>query len=442
MESALQLFLRVSHQAQKFPVHLDDGEVPVISVPQNRNRKAVAEHTKVLAQNGWLTLHRFRFGNIPFPVPDSQRAAVPRVLRLQAQNGVPIPCVLSGVPVLNPVAIGNLQRAIGKKALIHPIQPLQRTGLIVWVDTGPHEELFRVLHRFFLLENRKVAIRLIQQMIGSRIPVKFQHRGIQIAQQGKQLILSLCRSLLLIGMRRPNLDLRSVLRWTQAVGIFPGQLKKFRLYIFKAFQKVAGKRAALSLQDHVIRFILWNCFFVHPVGGQRVKTVRHRNHLRIDGNVILPQALGIALAVPAFMVVAADIIGIAQILRLPHPVKTHQNLTAPQGVSLHHLKLLRGQAAGLVQNGVWNGNFTDVVERGGTGNHLNGLGRHPILRVLPRNLPKQNPGKAANAANMLAGFQTAVLNHRGEAVDQRGVGLPNLGGLRFYQVLQMQLVLI
>ncbi|MPM70919.1 hypothetical protein SDC9_117880 [bioreactor metagenome] len=140
--------------------------------------------------------------------------------------------------------------------------------------------------------------------------------------------------------------------------------------------------------------------------------------------------------------VSANIVGIAQILRVAHPVQPRQNLAALDGMGLHHLKLLRRQAAGLVQNRVGNGNFSDVVQGGGAGNHIDGMFIHSVFGMLLRHLPQQNTGKAANAANVLSGLQTPVLDDGGKSVDQRGVGLPDAGSLLRHQLFQMELVTV
>ena len=62
------------------------------------------------------------------------------------------------------------------------------------------------------------------------------------------------------------------------------------------------------------------------------------------------------------MVIAADIIGILQIFLVTHPPQAFQYLASLGGMGLHHIELFRGQAPGLVEDAVLNGNLANVME--------------------------------------------------------------------------------
>ncbi|MPM40359.1 hypothetical protein SDC9_86999 [bioreactor metagenome] len=363
LEPAGNLLFGVSHQIQKTGVHICDGEFPVIPAPQHCCGNPVAGVTRSVPPNGRLPLRCLRLRRIRLPAPDGQSPAIPRVLRTQPQDRIPIPDVLTGVFVPDPVPTGKLQRALRKKAVVGSVHLLSRFRLIIRVDTGPHKGLPRILHRFFLTKSGKVMVRLIEKVICSGVPIQFQYRCVQVTEQRKQLILALGRPGLLVHIGGPtDLILSTVVRRAQSVGVFPGQLKKFRLHTFEALQKVAGECAALTLQNHIVCFILGNRPLIHPVGGQRVKTIRHCHNLGINRDTVLPQPLGIAPAIPPLVVETADVVSVAQIFRVSHPVKARQYLTAPEGMGLHDLEFLRRQPAGFIQNGIRNGNLADVVE--------------------------------------------------------------------------------
>jgi hypothetical protein len=84
--------------------------------------------------------------------------------------------------------------------------------------------------------------------------------------------------------------------------------------------------------------------------------VDHEHDARADRDLRAPQAIGIAAAVPALVVVADD---------LAHPAeKGHgrQNLLAHHRVALDDLELLRGQRPRLVEDRVRHRDLADVVE--------------------------------------------------------------------------------
>ena len=63
-----------------------------------------------------------------------------------------------------------------------------------------------------------------------------------------------------------------------------------------------------------------------------------------------------------------------------------------------------------------------------------------VLLIVPGHILQQDFRKHADALNVLAGFQTPVLDHRREHINHRRVGLPHLGGLLLHQRLQITAV--
>ena len=109
------------------------------------------------------------------------------------------------------------------------------------------------------------------------------------------------------------------------------------------------------------RFLLRKGLVLVPLAGQTVIGIRQRYHLCCDGDVIALPAIGIAAAVPALMVPAADL-----------DRKFHQRLVLILGQIFQHLRtqngvgvedggLFRRQVVG-AEDVVVDSNFADVME--------------------------------------------------------------------------------
>ena len=139
--------------------------------------------------------------------------------------------------------------------------------------------------------------------------------------------------------------------------------------------------------------------------------------------------------------VKADIAGVLEIIPVPHPVQPRENLTALHRVGFHHLKLLRGQAARLVENRIRYGNLADIVEGGSADNHGDARLVQPQIRAVCSHVLQQHPGEQLDSLDVLPGLRTAVLDNGGEGVDHRRVGLPQLAGLFPDAVVLIQMAL-
>ena len=136
-----------------------------------------------------------------------------------------------------------------------------------------------------------------------------------MAEQGKVPQLALFQHILTVipdrnlGNRlRPSAGLR------QPVRVLFSQLQKGNPHILKALQKPGGKGSALAVQNHTERLIGRYGFFIHAVSSQRVKAVSDRHYLGANRYAVSFQSVGISRAIPALVVIPADLVGILQIL--------------------------------------------------------------------------------------------------------------------------------
>ena len=90
-------------------------------------------------------------------------------------------------------------------------------------------------------------------------------------------------------------------------GIGLSLLREPAFYVAQAFQQQRIESAVLSGGQLSDRFLLREGRVLVPLAGQTVIGIRQRYHLCCDGDVIALPAIGIAAAVPALMVPAADL---------------------------------------------------------------------------------------------------------------------------------------
>ena len=81
---------------------------------------------------------------------------------------------------------------------------------------------------------------------------------------------------------------------------------------------------------------------IYPFGSQGIVYIRQAHYLSTDGNIVSGQPLRITAAVPAFMVVMADVVGITHIFRITHIAQRIQNTAA-----CDRMHFSRGGLAGL-----------------------------------------------------------------------------------------------
>ena len=132
----------------------------------------------------------------------------------------------------------------------------------------------------------------------------------------------------------------------------------------KAGQEKRVKDATGPGHDHLPGLPLGKCGLIDPGMNQRVKGIRQPYYLYPGCDAFSGQFVRVACTVPPLMVVAADVADGGERLALPQLRHPLQQVTALGGMGLHHLKLLFGQGAGLIENFLRDGPLAHVMEQG------------------------------------------------------------------------------
>ena len=165
---------------------------------------------------------------------------------------------------------------------------------------------------------------------------------------------------------------------------------------------------------------------VGPIGEQRVEDVAHRADAPDERDLLAGQAGRVAVAVPALVVGAGDLLGHAHDVR----ARARQQLGADRRVAAHELAVLGRERAGLQQDGVGHADLAHVVQQARVAQRL-GLGRgHAQLQ--PEAL-----AHAADALEVQAGLLVARLGGLGEAVDDLELRLAQLDGALAHGLLEL-----
>ena len=105
---------------------------------------------------------------------------------------------------------------------------------------------------------------------------------------------------------------------------------------------------------------------IAPAGHQRVEHIGHGHDAGGKRNFLALQALGVAHAVPFFVVVQRQVLGFLQepFVALGHHINgAGDDLAAGDGVLLDLVIFLVRQPSRLVQHGIGHVDFTHVVQR-------------------------------------------------------------------------------
>ena len=281
-------------------------------------------------------------------------------------------------------------------------------------------------------------------MIASRGKIHLRHRGVHIPQHGKILHLLQLQGAQAAVPHPGDSAVAGKLRWRRdiAVPVPLTQFSQLRLHILKAVQQSGGKASALAVQNHVEGLFMGNGFLIHPVRCKGVVRIHNRYGLGADGNGIPAQPVRIPPAVPALMMVAADVIGILQVFLIAHTSQALQNLASLDRMGLHDFKLFLCKTSRLVKNLILNGNLADIVKGRGRSNDLYLFLIQPVLRTVPAHLLQKHPRKQADALDVLSRLQASVLNDRRQGIHQHIIGFPQFPGLLAHHVFQIMFVKI
>ena len=146
-------------------------------------------------------------------------------------------------------------------------------------------------------------------------------------------------------------------------------------------------------------------FFVGALAGEGVKHIGNRHDACCQRNGLAHQALGVATAVPFFVVAQRHFMRQGQ-----HAATVRANdFSADFRVAAHHVPFLGRELAGLLQDGVGNANFAHVVH---------GRGVQQVVRPLRMAARRQcqQAGKVAHADDVHAGFVVFVFGGAAQAL--------------------------
>ena len=150
---------------------------------------------------------------------------------------------------------------------------------------------------------------------------------------------------------------------------------------------------------------------IGPLGGQRGIHIRKGHRLRGNGDGLALEMVGVAVAVPALVVPAADIVGgLYQRVILPRR-QVLDDGGADGGVGFHDGPLLRGQWTGLFQNRLRHPALADVMKGGGHADADDFLLRQPVAGRFLGKLVQQSLRNGADAENVLVIFAVVGFYH-------------------------------
>ena len=160
---------------------------------------------------------------------------------------------------------------------------------------------------------------------------------------------------------------------------------------------------------------------IAALAGQGVVHVCQRHHLRRNGDLIPFQPVGVAIAVPALVVPAADSVrhlqqrfvpgnGLSQIL---------QHLRTRHSMVLDDGKLFGGQASGLVQDLLRDNDLADIMQRRGRAD-AGDIAFVQLIAVCLLHQPVQKQvGQGTDVQDMKPAFAVAELHHMAQDADHQ-----------------------
>ena len=128
--------------------------------------------------------------------------------------------------------------------------------------------------------------------------------------------------------------------------------------------------------------------------------------------------------------VPAYVVGVLQVFPVLQAVEPREDLAAFDRMRFHHVEFFRREFSGLVQNPVGYGDFPNIVHGRRVGDQPDFALIQTVLLIIDRHILEQDFGKQPDTADMLAGFQVAVLDDGGQHIDHGGVGFPEPGRSR------------
>ena len=216
----------------------------------------------------------------------------------------------------------------------------------------------------------------------------------------------------------------------KAVGLLPeapvplraGQLGAQLLRgLSQAVQQQRVEGTALAVQYHAQRGVVIVGVLIAALAGQSVVYVCQCHHLRRNWDLIPFQPVGVAIAVPALVVPAADGVRHLQkrlVLR-NRLSQILQHLCARHGMVLDNGKLLGSQTAGLVQDFLRNDDLADIVQRRGGADACDIAFIQLVAVGLLHQPVQKQVGQGADVHNMKPALAVAELHHMAQDADHQ-----------------------
>ena len=104
-----------------------------------------------------------------------------------------------------------------------------------------------------------------------------------------------------------------------------------------------------------------NRLLINAVRCEGIVCIHNGHGLGADWDGISVQPIRISPAVPALMMVPADVVGVLEIPLIAHTFQALQNLASPECMGLHDFKLFYSEAARFIKYLILNGNLADIV---------------------------------------------------------------------------------
>ena len=162
---------------------------------------------------------------------------------------------------------------------------------------------------------------------------------------------------------------------------------------------------------------------VAALARQRVVSVGKRDDLRGEGDILALEAVGVALAVPALVVPAADLKGVFDDRFILIDRQVGDDLRAQPRVLLDDVELTRRERGGLGQDALGDEELADIVQARGDADGLDIL-RPDGAAVRPfQQAVQQQSRDAADICHVRASLAAACL-HRVAENGGKNVGVP------------------
>ena len=329
------------------------------------------------------------------------------------QKGQLIP-LLRPVLILQPVLPALFQHSLFKETryLCFPYPP----HIVLFLR---HHQIIYAAFRhgfqaFSLKQLLNPLVRRVYHMIAARGKVHLSHRGIHIPQHGKILHLFQLQGAQAAVPHPQDTAVMGKLcrRGDIAVPVPFAQVSQLRLHILKAVQQPGGKASAFTVQNHVEGLFMGNRLLINTVRREGIVCIHNGHGLGADRDGISVQPIRISPAVPALMMVPADVVGVLEIPLIAHTFQALQNLASPECMGLHDFKLFYSEAARFIKYLIFNGNLADIVKGRGRSNDFNLFLIQPVFRTISAHLLQKHLGQQTDALDMLPRLQTPVFNDR------------------------------